>query len=94
MEHPLARGGEAEREERIRKVLWLLDRCELAGVQRIVIPFVDNSRIENDADEAAAVQVLKRILENAEKVGIELHLETSLDPKGFRSLLTNCRILY
>lgn len=87
MEHPLAMGGEAGREESIRKFLWLLDRCELAGVRRIVIPFVDNSRIENDAGEAIAVHALNRILESAEKAGIELHLETSLDPQAFRSLL-------
>jgi hexulose-6-phosphate isomerase len=87
MDCPLARGSLVEREGRINKLLWLLDRCQVAGVRRIVIPFVDNSRIENDADEAEAVRVLRRVLEYAEKSGIELHLETSLDPRGFSSLL-------
>jgi hexulose-6-phosphate isomerase len=88
MEHPLSKGSEAEREQRVRKFLWLLEHCKLAGVRRIVVPFVDNSRIENDADLAAAVQVLGRILVQAEKADIELHLETSLDPQAFKSLLT------
>jgi hexulose-6-phosphate isomerase len=88
MEHPLARGSEAEQEARIKKLIWLLERCEAAGVRRVVIPFVDNSRIEDDADEARAVQVLGSVLAYAEKSGIELHLETSLDPQGFCSLLS------
>jgi hexulose-6-phosphate isomerase len=88
MEHPLAKGGGAEQEERVQKLLWLLDRCELAGVQRIVIPFVDNSSIDSAEDEARALQVLRRVLVNAEKAGIELHLETSLDPEHFLALLS------
>jgi hexulose-6-phosphate isomerase len=87
MEHPLARGSEAEREVRFRKLVWLLSRCEVAGVRRVVIPFVDNSKIDNETDETAAVQVLRRALGYAERSAIELHLETSLDPEGFGSLL-------
>ena len=87
MECPLAKAGAAEQEERLNKLLWLLDRCKLAGIRRIVLPFVDNSKIDNDAEEAHVVQVLRRVLEPAEKAGIELRLETSLDPKRFSSLL-------
>ncbi|MGA2236396.1 MAG: sugar phosphate isomerase/epimerase family protein [Terriglobales bacterium] len=87
MECPLAKAGAAESEERTNKLLWLLDRCKLAGIRRVVLPFVDNSRIDSDAEEAQAVQVLRRVLGHAEKVDIELHVETSLDPKRFGSLL-------
>ncbi len=87
MECPLAKGTAAGSEERINKLLWLLDRCKLAGIRRAVLPFVDNSRIENEAEEAQAVQALRRVLGHAEKADIELHLETSLDPKRFASLL-------
>jgi len=87
MECPLAKGSATEQEQRIARLLWLLDRGKLAGIRRIVLPFVDNSRIDNDADEARAVQVLHRVLGHAEKSDIELHLETSLDPQHFSSLL-------
>jgi Putative L-xylulose-5-phosphate 3-epimerase len=87
MECPLAKDGEAEQEKRINKLLWLLDRCKLAGIRRVVLPFVDNSKIESDAEEAQVVQVLHQVLEHAEKADTELHLETSLDPERFRSLL-------
>ena len=91
MECPLAKAGATESptesNNRINKLLWLLDRCKLAGIRRVVLPFVDNSRIDGDAEEAQAVQVLRRVLGHAEKADIELHLETSLDPKRFSSLL-------
>jgi hexulose-6-phosphate isomerase len=87
MERPLVNASAAESEERIEKLRWLLERCKALGVRRVVIPFVDNSRIENDADEARAVELLGRVLGDAEKANTELHLETSLDPQRFRSLL-------
>jgi L-ribulose-5-phosphate 3-epimerase len=94
MECPLAKAGAAESEERINKLSWLLDRCKLAGIRRIVLPFVDNSGIDSDAEEAQVVQVLRRVLGHAEKADIELHLETSLDPKRFASLLAKLPHLY
>jgi hexulose-6-phosphate isomerase len=87
MECPLAKGSATVMEERINKMLWLLDRCKAAGVGRAVIPFVDNSRIDNDADEARCVEALRRVLGKAADNDVELHLETSLDPQRFRSLI-------
>lgn len=87
MECPLAKAGAAESEEGTNKLLWLLDRCKLAGIRRVVLPFVDNSRIDSDTEEAQVVQVLRRVLGHAEKADVELHLETSLDPKRFSALL-------
>ena len=87
MEYPFLRISPAELEVQIGKLLWLLERCEQAGIGRMVLPFVDNSRIENEAEEAQLVQTLNRVLIAAEKTGVELHLETSLGPAGFASLL-------
>ena len=87
MECPLAKAGAAEQETRTNKLLWLLGRCKLAGIRRVVLPFVDNSRIDSDAEEAQVVEVLHRVLGYAEKADIELHLETSLDPQRFSALL-------
>jgi hexulose-6-phosphate isomerase len=87
MEHPLLRVSPAEMELRIEKLFWLLDRCRLAGIQRVVLPFVDNSRIENETDEAQVIEVLARALTAAEQAGTELHLETALGPDRFAALL-------
>jgi len=87
MECPLAKGGAAEKEQRTNKLLWLLDRCKLAGIRRVVLPFVDNSKIDSDQEEAQVVQLLRRVLGYAEKANVELHLETSLGPQRFGSIL-------
>src|ERR1700733_4471325 len=87
MECPLVKVGAAEQENRVNKLLWLLERCQLACISRVFLPFVDNSRIYSEAEENQVVQVLRRVLGNAEKAGVELHLETSLDPKRFAALL-------
>jgi len=81
MECPLVKAGPDDGEKRINKLLWLLERCHLAGIRRVVLPFVDNSRIDSDAEEAQVVRLLRPVLGHAEEAGIELHLETSLDPK-------------
>jgi L-ribulose-5-phosphate 3-epimerase len=87
MERPLLRVSPAELEVRIAKLLWLVERCKLAGIQRIVLPFVDNSSIENETEQAQVVQTLSSLLAEVDGAGVELHLETALDPVRFRSLL-------
>ncbi|AXC11525.1 Xylose isomerase-like TIM barrel [Acidisarcina polymorpha] len=87
MERPLLRVSPPELEAGMRKLVWLTEQCRLAGIERIVLPFVDNSRIENQGDEAQVIEILIRALKAAETAGIELHLETSLGPKEFASLL-------
>jgi L-ribulose-5-phosphate 3-epimerase len=89
MERPFLRVSPAEMEVGMSKLLWLMERCRVAGIERVVLPFVDNSRIENDTDEAQVVEILTRALKAAETSGIELHLETSLGPKEFASLLAS-----
>jgi len=68
-------------------LLWLLDRCRLAGITRIVLPFVDASRIETPAQESQVVAMLADVLPHAAAAGVELHLETSLGPMEFAVLL-------
>jgi len=87
MAYPLAKAVAAEQEQRINKLLWLLDRCNLAGIRRVVLPFLDNSKIESDAEEAEVVKVMRRALAHAEKAGIELDFETSLDPQRLKAVL-------
>jgi L-ribulose-5-phosphate 3-epimerase len=84
---PLLKGTVAERVARVEKLCWLFDRCEKAGVQRIVLPFVDNSKLETDSDLDELVSLLKQMAPRAAKAGLEIHLETSLEPGRFALLL-------
>jgi hexulose-6-phosphate isomerase len=87
MPFPFVRASESEWEARLGKLAWLLDRCRLAGIQHVVLPFVDNSRIESDRDRSDVLRLLQRIKGTLERLDMEIHLETSLGPVEFRSLL-------
>jgi hexulose-6-phosphate isomerase len=87
MDRPLVRIGPAERTERLEKLAWLLRRCQLLGVGRVVLPFVDVSRIDSEQDFEDVVSGLRAVLPVAEETGVEVHLETSLPPSRFAALL-------
>jgi hexulose-6-phosphate isomerase len=68
-------------------LIWLVERCHQAAIQRVVLPFVDASRIETVADEADVVEILRQVEPVCAVTEVELHLETSLAPHAFASLL-------
>lgn len=87
MDLPLVRVPETSRAERRDRLRWLIGRCAGQGIGRVVLPFVDASRIESPADADAAVRTIGEVLPDAEAAGVELHLETSLGPVEFAGLL-------
>jgi L-ribulose-5-phosphate 3-epimerase len=87
MEKPLVRASHSELEDRMKMMLWLLHRCQLVGVNHIVLPFLDSSRVDTDEEFESVILVLKRVLKMAENTGVAIHLETSLKPARFASLL-------
>ena len=87
MDFPLVRATPAELDERLEKLAWLVGQCHTAGIQRVVLPFVDCSAIVTAADEACVTESMQHILVVAADAGVELHLETSLGPADFGSLL-------
>ena len=87
MERPLVRANQTEMAERLAMMDWLLGRGQMLGITRMVVPFVDASRIETDAEFEEVIMTLGTILVIAERTGIEIHLETSLPPDRFAILL-------
>ena len=90
MDRPFLRTAHAELGELIKKMEWLLSRCQIVGIGRVVIPFVDKSRIESEDEILQTLSILRAILPSAEKYTIEIHLETSLAPQPFAALLREC----
>lgn len=88
MDLPFLRADVPEVNERIDVLVWLLGRCSMAGITRVVLPFVDSSQISNDAELLFVAGVLDRVFPVAKAARVELHLETSLDPVRFARLLT------
>ena len=87
MDLPLLRVTDSELDERLALLAWLLQRCELVGINRLILPFVDASRIETDDELDFVCKVLNLALPTAEKARVEIHLETSLTPSRFGGLL-------
>lgn len=87
MDLPFLRCSETERGARQEVLSSILRSAKKIGVERIVLPFVDASRIETADEHDAVVRVLKEALPVARETGIELHLETALSPRDFADLL-------
>jgi hexulose-6-phosphate isomerase len=88
MDKPLVRASQVEIEQRLQIFHWLLERGRLIGINRMIIPFVDASRIDTQDEFEGVVMLLQRVLEESRETGIEIHLETSLAPDRFVDLLS------
>lgn len=89
MEKPMIRASKLKIKERSEVLTWLIHRCQEVGINRIVLPFVDASRIDNNEEMDILCKVLEPILMIADTAKIEIHLETSLNPIKFAELLSN-----
>lgn len=87
MDRPLLRCSQADNAELLERLQWLLGICPEMGVGRVVLPFVDASRIRDEHERDQVVANLRQVLPQAERHGVELHLETDLAPQAFRELL-------
>lgn len=87
MDRPLLRCTAQENTELLARLEWLLGICAQMGVGRVVLPFVDASRIRDEAERDQVVANLRQVLPQAERQGVELHLETDLAPQAFAALL-------
>ena len=87
MEHPLIRCTSEERQHREQHLHAILPVAKRIGARRIVIPFVDNSKMTTDEEKTQVLDVLKHALPVAESCGVELHLEADFNPADFKAFL-------
>ena len=87
MEYQLVAPAGEPVSEHVHHLQWLIGRAAAIGVRYIVLPFVDSSSLATTKQ----IEGLKRIfavpMAVAERAGIELHLETDLEPRTLVSLL-------
>jgi len=87
MDCPLVRCSAEERNARLAKLQWLIAVCPELGIGRLVLPFVDNSKIASGQERQLVVDCLQQVLPSAEAHGVELHLETDMGPQAFADFL-------
>jgi hexulose-6-phosphate isomerase len=88
MDFPLIRCTDGEREERERHLHELIPIAKRIGARKMVLPFVDQSRMANEGEKQQVIGVLQRALPVAERYGVELHLEADFGPEEFADFLT------
>lgn len=87
MDCPLAHPDPATRACRTAKLEWLISVCPEMAIERIVLPFVDASKIADNCSLGTVINVLHSMLPKAQAAGVELHLETDMGPAAFRAFL-------
>jgi len=87
MDWPLIRCTESERAEREQHLHALIPVAARIGASRIVLPFVDQSKMTNEAEKLIVVEALQRALPVAVQHGVELHLEADFGPAEFAEFL-------
>ncbi len=88
MDVPLIRCSPAERVRRERHLHDLIPIARRIGATRIVLPFVDNSKIKGEYEKQTVIEILKRALLIAEKNAVELHIEADFNPTEFANFLS------
>ena len=89
MDNPFLRCTQEEREHREQHLHALLPLAAAIGANRMVIPIVDNSRMQSEAHKQTILEVLRRAIPHAESANVELHLETDLNPEDFAAFLAH-----
>ncbi len=87
MDWPLIRCTAEERDERERHLHELIPIAARIGANRIVLPFVDQSKLTTEEEKQTAIAVLQRALPIARRHQVELHLEADFNPADFAAFL-------
>lgn len=87
LDRPIVSASPAAVFELTARLNWLVTRCGLAGITRVVLPFVDAARIDTPADVQRLLDVVAGVKAACAAAGIELHLETALAPHDFARVL-------
>ena len=89
MDFPLVRCSAEELVERERHLHALIPVAKRIGAGKIVLPFVDQSKMTDEAEKAQVRAVLLRALPVAEQYGVELHLEADFGPEELAEFLAS-----
>jgi L-ribulose-5-phosphate 3-epimerase len=77
--------------QRLEHLKWLLSRAEKMKLVYVMLPFVDHSAVRTSDERRALRDVLREALNDAEKRGVELHVETDFAPTSFAELLNELK---
>lgn len=87
IESPLVGADDEKLFELLGLLDWLFKRAKKLGVSRVVLPLEHASLLNSPQEEERQVTFMKQSLAVAEKIGIEIDIETTLPPTSLASFL-------
>jgi L-ribulose-5-phosphate 3-epimerase len=87
MSERLVGPGGAIQPDAVEHLKWLVGRAGILGARYIVLPFVDSSSLQSGLELEGLISVLKSVIPAAAQAGVELHLETDLEPNELVAVL-------
>jgi len=86
MQAPFYKVSDKDRNSLIRDLQNIITSCDLLGIEFIVIPLVDNGRLENPEQEESLLEGLSKVEPDLRKYAIQILFESDFSPerlKGF-----------
>jgi len=83
MQRPFWKANKQERKILQNDFLNILESSSLVGIKKIVLPLVDNGRIENKKQKKILINFLKKINSFLKKKNIQILFESDFEPKTY-----------
>ena len=87
MQKPFWKTGEPERQQLLRKLELVVRSASLLGARFVVVPLVDNGRLESDGQREILVAELLRRADQLRRAGVQIVFETDLAPSAYAEFL-------
>ena len=88
MQAPFWKAQEGERGSLLKHLQSILDACAVVGIRYVVVPLVDNGRLENDAQRESLLAGLLPLSPWLQQNQVEIVFESDFQPDALARLMT------
>ena len=88
MQAPFWKAQEGERGSLLKDLQSILDACAVVGIRYVVVPLVDNGRLENDAQRESLLAGLLPLTPWLQQNQVEIVFESDFQPDALARLMT------
>jgi len=89
MQAPFYKAQAAERKQLLHELREIADACAELGVRFIVVPLVDNGRIENPRQEDILHAALEALVSTLMQAGMKIIFESDFPPEKLRTFISS-----
>ncbi|HEU4551140.1 MAG TPA: sugar phosphate isomerase/epimerase family protein [Rhizomicrobium sp.] len=89
MERPIVSPDQAMRREGEAVLMAMLEDCADLGLPMLEVPLMGDASLQNDAARTHFDDVMSRVLPRAERLGVDIVLESDLPPRKLADLMNS-----